>query len=323
MKKKALALLLSLLLVLSLAACGSSAAPSEPGVYNAASDMSKGDAETYSYAGNGGFAPSDSGETDPAVTAPPAQTGDGAAPMSDKIIYSASANIETTDFDKSLEALDVLIRRVDGFVESSSVTGISQSSGREYRTADYVVRIPAASFREVTDSLSDLGSVLNCSTSADNITAQYTDTKGRLDAYQIEYDRLLDMLSRAETVEDMLSIESRLSDVRYSIESLTTTINGWDSLISYSTLSIYLVEVKDYTDAGSSGGYWQEMGQGFRDSLKAVGNFFAGLFMFLVAALPVLAILAVVALAVFFIVKRVRAKKRKKDRQPPQDNKPE
>ena len=65
------------------------------------------------------------------------------------------------------------------------------------------------------------------------------------------------------------------------------------------------------------------MGQGFRDSLKAVGNFFAGLFMFLVAALPVLAILAVVALAVFFIVKRVRAKKRKKDRQPPQDNKPE
>lgn len=318
MKKKALALLISLLLVLSLAACGSSAAA--PKSFDLADNGGfAAETESQSYDAASGFAPEPAPAEEPAAADTP-DASEGSAPtMADKIIYSGYANIETTDFDKSLEAVDALVKRVGGFLESSSVTGVSPGSAKEYRTADYVIRIPAASFEEVTTALSDVGSVVRCSTSAENITTQYRDTKGRLDAYQIEYDRLLDMLAKAETVEDMLSIESRLSDVRYNIESLTTTITGWDSLINYSTLSLYVVEVKDYTDSQGSGGYWQEMGEGFKDTLKAVGNFFAGLFMFLIAGLPVIIILAVVAVAVILIVKRRKAKKARKDELPPQD----
>lgn len=316
MKKKALALLISLMLILSLAACGS-AAKSAP--------MEAPSAD-YDY-GNGGFAyMTDAAEAEnqeaPAEPAPEesgAATTADIAPIADKIIYSAYADIETTEFDESLKAVDALIARVGGFLESSSVTGSNYNAGRDYRSASYTIRIPAGSFKDVTGSLSELGNVTYCNTNADNITTQYRDTASRLEAYEVEYDRLLEMLKKASNVEEMLSIESRLSDVRYNIESLTTTIKGWDSLINYSTLSINLTEVKDYSSAtGADLTYWQEVGAALRGTLKGIGNFFSSLLMFLIAFLPVLLILAAVAAAVMFISKKVRARKAKKTLPPEQ-----
>lgn len=300
MKKKALALLLTLLLVF-LCACGSSASQSS---YYA------GSANTEAYA---------PAEAPAAVSADKSAVGDNggsgsdapaADPIADKIIYSAQANVETRDFDASLKAVDALIARVGGFLESSSITGSDYQSGRDYRSADYVIRIPADAFSGAMDSLSDLGNVTYRNTQADNITTQYYDTQSRLDAYQVEYDRLMDMLAKAETVEDMLSIEDRLSDVRYNIESLTTTMKSWDSQVNYSTLSLSLTEVKDYTNAQGAGlTYWQEVGQALQNTLEGVGRFFKGLLRFLIAALPVLLILAAVAAVVLLLIRRRRARR--------------
>lgn len=314
--KKALAIFISLLLIVSLAACGASPA-------GTLSDT-KGDVNNFDYSGSGGIRDATEGYADNYVPAPEAEPKPPAAtapadapntaPTSDKIIYSAYAQIETLDFDASVKAVDSLVKRLNGFLESSSVTGSNYHSGRDYRSASYTIRIPAGSFNEVTQALSDLGNVTYCNTNAENITSQYRDTKGRLDAYQIEYDRLLDMLSRAETVEEMLSIESRLSEVRYHIESLTTTLGGWDSLVNYSTLMIELTEVKDLTTAqGTQLTYWQEVGEALKGTLRGLGRFFQNALLFLIASAPVLAILAVIAVAVIVIIKKRKAKKAGKD----------
>ena len=100
------------------------------------------------------------------------------------------------------------------------------------------------------------------------------------------------MLEKAETVADMLEIESRLSEVRYNIESLTTTILGWDSLVSYSTLTIYLREVIEYT-AEPELTYWQRIGRGFMNSLRDVGEFCKDLLRVVIVSLPVLVLLGV------------------------------
>ncbi|NCB52146.1 MAG: DUF4349 domain-containing protein [Clostridia bacterium] len=312
MKKKALALLLALLLVIGLCACGaSSASVSEDTVASGAAAPQEAGKNEAGEAEYSGIADAES----------PAELPDAAdesgAPTSDKIIYSAYAEIETRDFDASIQGVYELIERFGGFLESSSVTGNDYYDTRSSRSAGFVIRIPSGRFEEMTNSLTELGNVPYSSTNADNITRQYNDTQSKLDAYEIEYDRLLSMLEKADTVEDMLAIEDRLADVRYNIQSLSNTISGWDSLLSYSTVSLQLTEVVEYTEEPvETETYWEEVGAAFSSTLKAVGRFFKGLFKAAVSLAPVLVILAVIAVAVLLVVRKVR-KGRKAKSEPP------
>ena len=90
---------------------------------------------------------------------------------SEKIIYSADAEIETTDFDATLQAVDALMERYGAFLEASSVNGTNYE-GHGRRSASYTLRIPAASFVTVRDDLEELGNVTYYNLYADNITTQ-------------------------------------------------------------------------------------------------------------------------------------------------------
>ncbi len=235
--------------------------------------------------------------------------------FAEKMIYSAEVNIETIKFDESVETIYSLADRYGAFIESSRVSGTSYASERSgrgsYRSANFVIRVPAAHFNTMRGSLESVGNVLNSYVYSTNITTQYYDSQSRLNAYRTEEERLMDMLSKCETVPDMLDIESRLSEVRYEIEALETTLRNWQNEVDYSTLEIYLSEVEDYTEKVEvNRTYWQKMGDGFRSSLKSVGAFFKSALMTLVVALPQIAVAAaligVIVLAAVIIRRRVR-----------------
>lgn len=298
--KKIFCLLLAVSMILCLCACGGASkdsaayemAPMEPAAAaEEAVEMEM--AQSYSV-GTGGEASA----SDTAVNA---------AFDSEKIIYSCYAEIETLEFEETCDEVTRLIARYGGFLESSTVSGHDYYyDGR--RSAEYVIRIPRTHFEEVTGNLSTLGNVPYCSISAENVTASYRDTESRLATYRVEEERLLAMLEKAETVADMLDIESRLSEVRYEIESLTTTILGWDSLINYSTITLYVEEVIEYTDAPEMG-YWERMGKDFMDNLQGVGEFFKDLFRGIISSLPVLVVLGAVAFAVVLILRKCRKRR--------------
>ena len=84
-------------------------------------------------------------------------------------------------------------------------------------------------------------------TYTENVTSQYYDTQARLTAYQTQEARLLEMMEKAETVEDIITIEEKLTDLRYRIESLQSTLKNWDRQVSYSTISLDVEEVQEYT----------------------------------------------------------------------------
>ena len=312
-KQKLLSLALALLLLVTFAACGASKTASD---------------EMYTDQ-SAAAAPQEAGNslalTDEQKTTETDTTASGSAaelPPSDKIIYSGSATVETMEFDKTLENLNKMVSDCGGFVENSSVTGTdfySQHNGyASYRTAQYSFRIPVDKFKSFTEGLNTLGNVPYSSTNAENITMQYTDTESRLKVYETKQDRLLELLSKATSMEDILSIENSLTDVQYQIESLTSQIRYWDSLISYSTLSVTVNEVSLYTDNSTSTlSYGQQIKETFVRSLRALGRFFKGFFKFLVGALPVLVVLAVVAVPVILIIKSANKKRRAKMPPPP------
>ena len=314
--KKTLSLLLAALLVFALCACGSAnTAASAP---SAAYDMATTEAaypEAEEAAEYGGFA---------VAAGTQLETGSGAAPEGspEKLIYSASATVETTEFDQTVEKLTALVAEYGGFVESSSINGsnyYSQSRGySSERYASYVIRVPSDRFSTLMSSLSTLGNVPYSHTYTENITAQYYDTDARLTAYKTQETRLLEMMEIAETVEDLISIEEKLTELRYKIESLQSTLNNWDRQVSYSSLNLEVQEVIEYTPE-SRMSYGQELALALTNGLKRTGEFFKDLLLTLVGALPALVILAVV-LAILIPVWKKRRKARRMKKNPPAES---
>ncbi len=237
--------------------------------------------------------------------------------VSDKMIYTAYAEIETTEFEDSVSAVYDLLDSFGAFVEDSYVTGKSYSTDyygyQSYRSARFVLRVPKESYKQLLSELGGIGNVLSLDSSSRNITTQYTDTESRLKTYRIEEQRLQEMLQMAESVEDMITIESRLSEVRYEIESLTSTLREWDNQVDYSTVTLSISEVRKLTERyPAKRSYWQEIGDGILATLSGIGEFFKSLFMYFMVALPVLVILAVIVVVIILIVKAAVRRKRKK-----------
>ena len=314
--KKITALLLALVTLFCLAGCGSSAkaqsapvpapAAREDFAYSnsfASYDLAEPEMPMEAAAqATGGLASEGSG---PSVSGAPS-AGDIAV---DKIIYSASATVETTDFDGTVEKLEALIAQYGGFVESSSVSGNNYyhtSHGyASSRSADYRIRIPSRDFGTVMNALPTLGNVPYSNTYSENITSQYYDVQARLDACRTQEQTLLDMMAKAEKVSDMLEIQEQLSDVRYRIESLQSTLTNWDRQVSYSTITLSVQEVQEYTPESKTP-FGEQLRLALVRGFKGVGEFFREMLLWLLEALPALVLLAAFVVLVVLLVRRIR-----------------
>ena len=235
---------------------------------------------------------------------------------SEKIIYSASAEIETTDFDASLDAVDRLIEFYGAFLQSSSVSGTNYANSGD-RYASYTIRIPANSFSTVRDSLDTLGNVNYYNVWADNITTQYYDVQSRLTAYETEEARLLEILASCETVSDLIAVEAQLTEVRYEIESLTTTLRNWQNEVDYSTLNLSIYEV-DRLSEQEPQSFGEEVQQALSKTFSLLGDAGREVLKAAICIVAVLALPAVVVTAVILLIRRRRRKKKASDTDPEQ-----
>ena len=207
--KKSLALFLALLMLLPLCACGASAKGGDSAAPQGVSmDMMAEapaaapepvpveDSVALSDAGLGG-------ETAPAEPS----AGDAGEVDPDKIIYSADVTVETTAFDEAVAGVADLIESYGGWIESSSVNDANYySRARGYassRSASYTLRVPSEKFAQLMSGLSDLGNVPYTHTYTENVTAQYYDVQARLTACRTQETRLLEMMEKAETVQEL------------------------------------------------------------------------------------------------------------------------
>lgn len=236
-----------------------------------------------------------------------------AAALSEKLIYTGQLQIESLEFDKACETVQELLDKVGGFVENSSISGSTYytEDGEprlDDRYASYRLRVPSAKFDEFMDSAGQLGNVTDRGTNVDNITAQYYDTDARLTSYQVQYDRLLALMEKAERMEDILAIENQLTSVRYQIESLETTLRGWQNQVEYSTVNITIREVVRYTPAAKLS-FFQRLANAFEGSLRGFGYWLENSSFSIIYALPYLVLLAVLWLVARKFFPKLRVKK--------------
>lgn len=305
--KKHLSLILALTLLLTLlAGCGSS---------GSTASYDSGMVE-YAMSDEVAMAPAEGA----ALKNGTADTGSAALPESRKWIVTVDLTAETDDLDALRAALDAKIAAFNGYVENQNIyNGSTYQSGRRYRSASLTIRIPAG---QVDAFLQDMGGIANIvrqNKSIEDVTLNYVATESRLNALQTEEARLLELLSQAETMSDLLEIEQRLAEVRYELENYASQKRLYDNQIDYATVYLSIEEVQEYTPVEEPT-LWERISKGFKDNLEGVGDDLLDVLVWLIVSIPYLVVLAVVVVIVVLIVKRIRrrraAKKAAKQQKP-------
>ena len=221
-----------------------------------------------------------------------------------KIVYTASVEMESTDFAGAQTAILAAVEQAGAYLESTDLWGSAEDADRSAR---YTVRVPADNYRQLLAALSEAGSVLNQSESASDVTANYIDVEARLTALEAQRDRLNELADQAETTADLLEIESQLSDVQYKIESYTAQLRSLESQISYSTVDVYLSEVAQLTPTGTTFG--DRLAAAFFGGWQAFAGFIEGLFLTIVYLLPAILLVAAIVAVCVVLGRRHRARR--------------
>lgn len=231
-----------------------------------------------------------------------------------KIIMTANYTIETKEYDDSYSALLGLTERLGGYVSASDYRGISLDSyGSRSRYCTVTVRIPAENYREFTDTLQDVGNVSYSYESTNDVTTQYYDLQARIDSLQVQEKRLLELLEKAETVEEILQIESQLSEVRYQIESYQTNFKVLSDSVSYSTVTIDLQEVIEYSkEPVRELTFGEKIVRRLSDGWEAFLSFCEGFVLVLLVCLPFLVVIAVIVVVIVLLCKRSKKRRAKR-----------
>ena len=228
------------------------------------------------------------------------------AETSRKLIRTASLTIRTAQYDADLEALTQLINSVGGYIESTYQSGDLESGSA--RSNSMTLRIPSDKLDEFLNGLDSVGRVVDRSESSTDMTVQYADNEARLATLRAKMERLNELLEKAETVEDLISIESAIADTQYSIDSYETRQRTIDRQVDMSEVDIYLREDSP-VEVTSEMSLGERISRAFQNSVEDFGQFLRNMLVFIVMALPALGLMAIVTAAVLLIC---RAKKKGK-----------
>lgn len=227
---------------------------------------------------------------------------------SDKIIRSGRINLFTDDYKNTVDKITGYVNSLGGFIQSS-YDGYLDGNNLAYGSSGFmVVRVPSVKFMASMEEIKSYGRATGSSTDTENITGVYKDVESELKSLRIEEERLLTYLSKAEKIEDMLTIEKELTRVRTEVNSRVSILNNYDKLVTFSTITINLTESKSATGNIESpfSDFALKISSGFASSINLLLNILAGFILLLVRLLPFLIIVGVVLLVLRFIIKRNR-----------------
>ncbi|HWB74523.1 MAG TPA: DUF4349 domain-containing protein [Nannocystaceae bacterium] len=181
------------------------------------------------------------------TTRPPGDTTKGEPAVEDPrkdiggrlIIYTAGMRISVFNLEEAMDKAEALPEKYGGYVFSMSAGAL-------------VLKIPARKLRAAMVELGGYGVVEEKSLVSQDVSAEYTDIESRIKALEGTHKQLLELLSKARTVDEALHVRQALDQTAAELEVLKGRMRQLDSLISFSTLTVALYERGPFTPTPTS-----------------------------------------------------------------------
>ena len=337
MKKRRVRPVLSailLILVLGVAACGSAKNNASSSEYAVDRDTANGILGSAAKANSReDYAAEDMEEMDPLTDETADDPGSAEEPKAvesaasqDKLVYTCWMTIQTLEFEKTQKYVRDAVSKAGGIIEAESVSDSDYSWYRdEYKksgtlNATLTIRIPSEKYNAFLEELDGSGGkVVNKSQNVENITKRYNDQTIYIESLELQEKRLLEMMEKAETVEEMITVEARLTDVQTELNQARSELASMDTDVRYSTVNLTLEEVVRYTDTPRTPiSFGQRVSDAFVDSWDNFVSLLQGLIISIIYLLPSVIFIALIAALVFLITREWRKKhpKVKKEKRP-------
>lgn len=239
-----------------------------------------------------------------------------AMPTDQKLIRTIRISAETEAMDPLLTQVNARIVELGGYIESQDIYA---KASAKTRSAKMVIRIPAEQLDAFVGHVQDASNVTTKSETTQNITTSYIATESRIKALETEEARLLELVAKADSLDALLKLESRLTDIRAELEKLNTQLRSFDNQVSYGTIHLNITEVQTYTVVEEEPlTLWGRVKAGFAQSLDSIGQLLEKAVVVLAIMLPYLAVPIIAGIIVLVLVRR-SVKKRRKEQKPPAD----
>jgi hypothetical protein len=203
-----------------------------------------------------------------------------------KIIKTARLAFETKDVEATHKKILQLASQYKGLVQNDN-------SGKDYNRIykNMTVRIPTENFQQFIDGLSEGVAYFDQKDiSRQDVSEEFVDLEARLKAKRVLEERYLELLKKANKVEEMLQIERELSNIREEIEAKQGRLQYLQSQVSMSTVNIEFY--KTTAETGITQSYGQKMKNALQGGWNGISVFFLGILylwpLFLVAIIVVI-----------------------------------
>ena len=299
-----IALLMALCMVLALVACSSKSSSARNDNYYAKTEAAYEMEAPAAMAGDAYYEEAKAAGKVSTATTAAKENGESANLTGNaagrKIIKNGDLSIQTREFDEFLTNLNRSILAVGGYVEASSINGNSYNKNR-MRSADVTARVPAEQLDAFCDQVSELGNVTYKNLYTRDVTLTYVDLESHVKALRTEQQTLMALLEKAETVEDIITIQSRLSEVLYEIENYESTLRTFDDQIAYSSVHLNVKEVQRETTVEKETAS-QEIARRFKENWEDVKEGAQRFGIDFVSGLPVILVWVIILGGIAFII---------------------
>lgn len=242
---------------------------------------------------------------------PPKQDGakDPSSPEQ-KLIKKYRITLESTEYDKTRSEISALVEAYGGYFSSSSEnSGSTYKKGRSSRYGEFTIRIPAEKLDEFISELGEKGNVVSSNLTTDDVTESYYSYQSRLDALALQEQRILDMMAKADSLDYLIKLEDKLSQIRSEINELNYRLKYYDKSVNYSYVTVNLREVIEYTEEPENT-FVSRLGNALKNTFVVFGTVLGEILIIAVWILPFALSSGAVAIITVLAVKHGQKKKR-------------
>jgi hypothetical protein len=182
-----------------------------------------------------------------------------------KLVKSAYLRIRVENLDAADASVTGLLQKYDAYAASTEVNENSRS---------YSLRVPAPRYDAFLAEMNGMGRLLHRSENTQDVTLRYYDLEGRLETKKELLRTFQSYLGKAKTIEEILAVEARISELQYDIEGTGMQLRHLANRVDYATIDLNLMG-----PVAASQNRGETLGERLKRMFGGFGGFLSGMVM--------------------------------------------
>ncbi len=214
------------------------------------------------------------------------------------VVYTGTLDVRVDDVAAAANQAGALVTGAGGVI-----AGDTRQTSTSRSTADLVLRVPGPKFADTVNRLGKLGHEIRRELSTEDVTQAVADLDSRITSQKASVTRLRGLLSRAQNISDITTIETELANREAELESLQARSRVLEDQVALSTITLHLLTKGDFAAPVEERGFLAGLRAGWHGFLVTLSG---GLTAF-GAVLPFLVALAIPAGLIWWFARRRRS----------------